>query len=195
MIHWFIHNTPRFATVFTHARAWDPPLEVVYWQQNNNQTHTSKRQQQRRTRSPAVAGDTTQRSHASKGPSHSGTSSDTHGDNCPTPPQRAATTPGMPDRGTPESNSRADGAHYRHPSEERAPTKRQPNRNDPSAGSPTETLLRLLLPLTNSVRATSRSARADVATRFWPQSEALQNQSIGSSDGRCTKGRDVISAS
>jgi hypothetical protein len=52
--------------------------------------------------------------------------------------------------------------------------------NDPSAGSPTETLLRLLLPLSDKVYLTSFSAR----TR---SPESSPDHSIGRSDGRCVQ--------
>jgi len=60
--------------------------------------------------------------------------------------------------------------------------------NDPSAGSPTETLLRLLLPLNGKVQPTS----FDPATRL-PGSRAGRapraspDRSIGRSDGRCVQ--------
>ena len=60
--------------------------------------------------------------------------------------------------------------------------------NDPSAGSPTETLLRLLLPLNDQVRpsfaahlATDRDCQPGGRLR------ASLNHSIGSSDGRCVQ--------
>ncbi|KAF3437847.1 hypothetical protein FNV43_RR20603 [Rhamnella rubrinervis] len=58
--------------------------------------------------------------------------------------------------------------------------------NDPSAGSPTETLLRLLLPLNDKVQWTS----CDVAGSEPPtstQSEHFTDHSIGRSDGRCVQ--------
>ncbi|PHT27693.1 hypothetical protein CQW23_32705 [Capsicum baccatum] len=67
--------------------------------------------------------------------------------------------------------------------------------HDPSAGSPTETLLRLLLSLNNKVQWTSR----DVAGSEPPTS--LQSEHFTGSfnwlERRvvCTKGRDVVSAS
>ena len=55
--------------------------------------------------------------------------------------------------------------------------------NDPSAGSPTETLLRLLLPLSDKVYLTFR----DMA-RSHAQSERLTGPlEIGRSDGRCVQ--------
>ena len=60
-----------------------------------------------------------------------------------------------------------------------------PNRfcNDPSAGSPTETLLRLLLPLNDQVCPISH--RASLAPSSHPK--ASLSHSIGSSDGRCVQ--------
>ncbi|KAF3437859.1 hypothetical protein FNV43_RR20615 [Rhamnella rubrinervis] len=58
--------------------------------------------------------------------------------------------------------------------------------NDPSAGSPTETLLRLLLPLNDKVQWTS----CDVAGSEPPtptQSNTSPDHSIGRSDGRCVQ--------
>jgi hypothetical protein len=59
--------------------------------------------------------------------------------------------------------------------------------NDPSAGSPTETLLRLLLPLNNQVRSTSvkQLQHNEASQRSRP--ETSLNNSIGSSDGRCVQ--------
>ena len=55
--------------------------------------------------------------------------------------------------------------------------------NDPSAGSPTETLLRLLLPLSDKVYLTFR----DMA-RSHAQSERFTGPlEIGRSDGRCVQ--------
>ena len=56
--------------------------------------------------------------------------------------------------------------------------------NDPSAGSPTETLLRLLLPLNDKVRMTSlhrNRNRHDGGPKGSPE------HSIGRSDGRCVQ--------
>ena len=53
--------------------------------------------------------------------------------------------------------------------------------DDPSAGSPTETLLRLLLPLNDQVRP------AFPSTSTVPSQKASLNRSIGSSDGRCVQ--------
>uniref|UniRef100_A0A6N2KFT6 Senescence-associated protein n=1 Tax=Salix viminalis TaxID=40686 RepID=A0A6N2KFT6_SALVM len=58
--------------------------------------------------------------------------------------------------------------------------------NDPSAGSPTETLLRLLLPLNDKVQWTSR----DVASGEPPRRRdpnTSPDHSIGRSDGRCVQ--------
>ena len=62
------------------------------------------------------------------------------------------------------------------------------NDDDPSAGSPTETLLRLLFPLNDQVRPTSRR-RSDERERpsDGVNPEASLNHSIGSSDGRCVQ--------
>ena len=57
--------------------------------------------------------------------------------------------------------------------------------NDPSAGSPTETLLRLLLPLNATVWSSSRQPG-----RVIRQANSLRTslkRSIGSSDGRCVQ--------
>ncbi|GAB5360320.1 hypothetical protein AAMO2058_000617500 [Amorphochlora amoebiformis] len=66
--------------------------------------------------------------------------------------------------------------------------KKQQNKssvNDPSAGSPTETLLRLLLPLNHQVRSTFQEANplAKASNSPWRS----PNNSIGSSDGRCVQ--------
>ena len=57
--------------------------------------------------------------------------------------------------------------------------------NDPSAGSPTETLLRLLLPLNTTVWSSSR--RPGRATRLAHSPRTSLKCSIGSSDGRCVQ--------
>ena len=58
--------------------------------------------------------------------------------------------------------------------------------NDPSAGSPTETLLRLLLPLNDKVCASSQSVR--VANHYRCLSpKSSPDHSIGRSDGRCVQ--------
>ncbi|PHT24529.1 hypothetical protein CQW23_35756 [Capsicum baccatum] len=67
--------------------------------------------------------------------------------------------------------------------------------NDPSAGSPTETLLRLLLPLNDKVQWTSR----DVVGSEPPTSTRSKHftGSFNQQERRavCTKGRDVVNAS
>ena len=59
--------------------------------------------------------------------------------------------------------------------------------NDPSAGSPTETLLRLLLPLDDQVRSSSRRTGTAVARRAGTNPRTSLNHPIGSSDGRCVQ--------
>ena len=61
------------------------------------------------------------------------------------------------------------------------------NFNDPSAGSPTETLLRLLLPLNDQVRLSFQLAATTVASRSGANPRTSLNHSIGSSDGRCVQ--------
>lgn len=58
--------------------------------------------------------------------------------------------------------------------------------NDPSAGSPTETLLRLLLPLNDQVCPTSRQCFRRCQQKQ-ANPEASLSHSIGSSDGRCVQ--------
>ena len=67
---------------------------------------------------------------------------------------------------------------------------------DPSAGSPTETLLRLLLPLKDQVRTSfSLAVNQGRTTGIAPfrssprraRPKASLNHSIGSSDGRCVQ--------
>ena len=58
--------------------------------------------------------------------------------------------------------------------------------NDPSAGSPTETLLRLLLPLNDRVRTTFRHMSGGCPP-LSASPEASLSRSIGSSDGRCVQ--------
>ena len=55
--------------------------------------------------------------------------------------------------------------------------------NDPSAGSPTETLLRLHLPLSDKVRTSSRGEFPIKEANYNP--EASPEHSIGRCDGRC----------
>ena len=57
--------------------------------------------------------------------------------------------------------------------------------NDPSAGSPTETLLRLLLPLNDQVCTTSQ--RKAVLRLQSIDPKASLSHSIGSIDGRCVQ--------
>ena len=57
--------------------------------------------------------------------------------------------------------------------------------NDPSAGSPTETLLRLLLPLDDQVWATSRQVFTLLQSLGNPKTSL--SHPIGSSDGRCVQ--------
>ena len=59
--------------------------------------------------------------------------------------------------------------------------------NDPSAGSPTETLLRLLLPLNDQVRPSSPRADSAGTGGAGTDPRASLNRSIGSSDGRCVQ--------
>ena len=63
--------------------------------------------------------------------------------------------------------------------------KRRLTDNDPSAGSPTETLLRLLLPLNTTVWSSSR--KPGRATRQALSPRTSLKCSIGSSDGRCVQ--------
>jgi hypothetical protein len=58
--------------------------------------------------------------------------------------------------------------------------------NDPSAGSPTETLLRLLLPLNDPVRSTSQTNWTGYPFQYADPKASL-SRSIGSSDGRCVQ--------
>ena len=57
--------------------------------------------------------------------------------------------------------------------------------NDPSAGSPTETLLRLLLPLNATVWSSSRQPGRVIRQANSPRTSL--KRSIGSSDGRCVQ--------
>ena len=67
---------------------------------------------------------------------------------------------------------------------------------DPSAGSPTETLLRLLLPLNDQVRTTFRQSVTAHSGRDGANQKFSLNHSIGSSDGRCVqRAGTVINAS
>jgi hypothetical protein len=58
--------------------------------------------------------------------------------------------------------------------------------NDPSAGSPTDTLLRLLLPLNDKVQSTSQKQRIGEPTRY-DGPKISPDHSIGRSDGRCVQ--------
>ncbi|KAL0341650.1 UNVERIFIED_CONTAM: hypothetical protein Scaly_1827600 [Sesamum calycinum] len=58
--------------------------------------------------------------------------------------------------------------------------------NDHSAGSPTETLLRFLLPLNDKVQWTSRDVAGSEPPTS-PRSEHFTDHSIGRSDGRCVQ--------
>ena len=57
--------------------------------------------------------------------------------------------------------------------------------NDPSAGSPTDTLLRLLLPLNETIRGNSQTRR--------PTPCYSLSHSIGNSDGRCVQRPETYS--
>ena len=59
--------------------------------------------------------------------------------------------------------------------------------NDPSAGSPTETLLRLLLPLDSQVRASSERSAGAVTDSGGARPRTSLSHPIGSSDGRCVQ--------
>ena len=59
--------------------------------------------------------------------------------------------------------------------------------NDPSAGSPTETLLRLLLSPSDRVRASSRPTVPALACQTETNPRPSLNRSIDSSDGRCVQ--------
>ena len=62
--------------------------------------------------------------------------------------------------------------------------------NDPSAGSPTETLLRLFLPLNDKVYTASRNTeRTSIyhTRTLWFQSTGFTGPFIGRSDGRCVQ--------
>ena len=60
--------------------------------------------------------------------------------------------------------------------------------NDPSAGSPTDTVLRLLHPLDNVAHIASTSTtKAKMSTKFAESSNRLKRRAV------CTKGRDAVS--
>ena len=66
--------------------------------------------------------------------------------------------------------------------------KRKNGVNDPSAGSPTETLLRLLLPLNGKVQPTSSNPATRLpGSRTGRAPRASPDRSIGRSDGRCVQ--------
>ena len=67
-----------------------------------------------------------------------------------------------------------------------AEVKLQKTDNDPSAGSPTETLLRLLLPLNAQVWESFRATTETRCPRRLSPNTSLK-RSIGSSDGRCVQ--------
>jgi hypothetical protein len=67
-----------------------------------------------------------------------------------------------------------------------------PFKYDPSAGSPTETLLRLLLPLDDKVHWTFRNVSAPAATVISPTNSP--DHPIGRSDGRCVQRAGTYSA-
>ena len=54
--------------------------------------------------------------------------------------------------------------------------------NDPSAGSPTETLLRLLLPLSDKVHETSRCSSQELSSAAVPMIHRI-TQSVGATGG------------
>jgi hypothetical protein len=58
---------------------------------------------------------------------------------------------------------------------------------DPSAGSPTDTLLRLLLPLNAVVQRASSKAPIQVAPDQALKSKPFTETFIGRSDGRCVQ--------
>ena len=79
------------------------------------------------------------------------------------------------------------GGHGPPPRACRAGTARGDPGNDPSAGSPTETLLRLLLPLDSQVRPSSRRSARAVTDPGGADPRTSLNHPIGSSDGRCVQ--------
>ncbi|KAA6397621.1 MAG: hypothetical protein EZS28_006848 [Streblomastix strix] len=68
--------------------------------------------------------------------------------------------------------------------------------NDPSAGSPTETLLRLLLPLNNKIHYSSRmTTTEELPPQLQPHNPNISSDhSIGRSDGRCVQRAGTQSA-
>ena len=79
-----------------------------------------------------------------------------------------------------ESATRANRELWSH-----LPTRDKETDNDPSAGSPTETLLRLLLPLNAQVWKSFQRKPAVKLRCIGPN--ASLKRSIGSSDGRCVQ--------
>ena len=59
--------------------------------------------------------------------------------------------------------------------------------NDPSAGSPTDTLLRLLLPLLQIIYTSSRRAASRPKPAYGTNPKRSLTGAIGSSDGRCVQ--------
>jgi hypothetical protein len=59
--------------------------------------------------------------------------------------------------------------------------------NDPSAGSPTETLLRLLLPLNVKVYTTLPLKMTELPQSDFTTPKCSPEHSIGRSDGRCVQ--------
>ena len=59
--------------------------------------------------------------------------------------------------------------------------------NDPSAGSPTDTLLRLLLPLLQIIYTSSRHAASRPEPAYGTNPRRSLTGAIGSSDGRCVQ--------
>ena len=85
------------------------------------------------------------------------------------------------------SDGRPEGSTVRRPEgvSVLASQRRLATDNDPSAGSPTETLLRLLLPLNATVWSSSRQAVRVIRLPNSPRTSL--KRSIGSSDGRCVQ--------
>ena len=63
------------------------------------------------------------------------------------------------------------------------PCKRSHKVNDPSAGSPTETLLRLLLPLNDQIRSTSQHVGAPEEPPRTSPKTSLNHQSVVATGG------------
>ena len=109
-------------------------------------------------------------------------------------PRGASRQTNHPSRGTQALRSPTDKSGP----QERSPRKRESRArwslssentrqtdNDPSAGSPTETLLRLLLPLNATVWSSSRQPGRVIREANSPRTSL--KHSIGSSDGRCVQ--------